>query len=103
MRTVAVDVLIAVGVSAELVCCIGLLAMRDVFDRLHFAGAATTLGPLLILAAILLEHPHDSSGVTSILVVVVLLFLNPVLTNATARAGRQRLVGRIEATREELE
>jgi monovalent cation/proton antiporter MnhG/PhaG subunit len=97
----AVDVLLALGVTLELLCVLGVLVMRDALDRLHYAGAASTLGPLLIVAAILVEHPHDSSGVTAILVGAALLVLNPLLSTATARAARMRRLGRVEALPEE--
>lgn len=41
-------VLLWSGVASELICCLGLWWMRDVFDRLHFAAAATSVGPVLI-------------------------------------------------------
>lgn len=37
--TLVADVLLGAGVLAELVCCLGVVWMRDVFDRLHFSAA----------------------------------------------------------------
>ena len=37
----AADVLLGIGVAAELLCVAGLLVMRTVYDRLHYASAAT--------------------------------------------------------------
>ena len=39
MSNVAVDVLLALGVAAQLLCCLGVLAMRTTADRLHYASA----------------------------------------------------------------
>ena len=54
-RTASADVLLALGVLAELLCVLGVVWMRDALDRLHFAGAGTTVGPLLVGAAVLVN------------------------------------------------
>jgi monovalent cation/proton antiporter MnhG/PhaG subunit len=89
-RTLAVDVLLGLGVAAQLVCCLGVLVMRDTLDRLHYAAGGSTVGPILIAAAVLVEHPHDSSGITAIVTAGFLLLASPVVTVATARAVRAR-------------
>lgn len=89
-RVLAADVLLAVGVVAELVCVLGVVWLRDTFDRLHFAGAATTVGPLLVAAAVALTGlPSTSALVESLAALLLLLVVNPVLTHATARAVRR--------------
>ena len=94
----AVHVLVALGASAELMCCLGLLWFRDVFDRLHFMAAGTTVGPVLLGAAVALSGTSSGSATVQLLVALVALVLaNPVLTHATARAfrgGRSRSGGR---------
>src|SRR3954454_10590633 len=45
---VAVHVLVWLGVAVELVSCVGLLAMRNAIDRLHYAGTGMALGPALV-------------------------------------------------------
>src|SRR5438128_1264696 len=90
VRALAVDVLLALGVAAQLLCCFGLLVMRDALDRLHYAAGGSTLGPILIAAAVLVVHPLDSSGITAIVTVGFLLVASPVLTVATARAVQAR-------------
>lgn len=44
----AAQVLLWAGVAAEAICCVGVWWMRDVFDRLHYAAAATSAGSDLI-------------------------------------------------------
>ena len=86
----AIDVLLALGVGAELLCCVGLVAARDALDRLHYSAAATTVGPVLIGAAILVEESFSAAGIATIITVAALFLLNPALTIATARAARPR-------------
>jgi len=88
-RDLIVDVLLTLGVGAQLICCVGVLAMRNAFDRLHYASAATTLGPLLIGAAVLVRESVSAGGLQAIATVAVLFLLNPVVQIATARAARR--------------
>ena len=88
-RDLIVDVLLAFGVGAELICCLGVLLMRSAFDRLHYSSAATTLGPLLIGAAILVRESVSAGGLETIVTVSFLFLLNPVVLIATARAAQR--------------
>lgn len=47
-----VQLLVWLGVAVELICCAGLVAVRTSIDRLHYAGAATVVGPALVAAAV---------------------------------------------------
>jgi monovalent cation/proton antiporter MnhG/PhaG subunit len=85
----AVDVLLALGVGLELLCCVGVLVMRDTFDRLHYAAAGTTVPAFLVLAAVLVREHVSSGGLEAIAAVALLFLLNPILVNATARVVRR--------------
>jgi monovalent cation/proton antiporter MnhG/PhaG subunit len=92
-RGVAVAVLLTAGVGVELACCLGVLMMRDAFDKLHYTAPATTVGALAIALAVVVEESFSQAGIKALLVFLVLLVTNPVLTHATARAGRVRRYG----------
>jgi multicomponent Na+:H+ antiporter subunit G len=92
-RAVLVAALLVVGVGVTLTCCVGVLVMRDAYDRLHFTAPATTIAPLAIAAAVVLEESFSAAGVKALLVALALLVTNPVLTHATARAARIRQFG----------
>jgi multicomponent Na+:H+ antiporter subunit G len=87
---VVVAVLVGLGVAGELACCVGLVLMRDVYDRIHYAMTATTIPPLLIAAAVLVEEGWTQPGINALLIAVVLLVVNPVVAHATARVARTR-------------
>jgi monovalent cation/proton antiporter MnhG/PhaG subunit len=93
MSNYAVDVLLAIGVALELLCCVGVLVMRTTFDRLHFMSAATTVPAFFVLAAVLVREHLSSGGLQAIVAVGLMFLLNPVLTIATARAARRAEVG----------
>jgi multisubunit Na+/H+ antiporter MnhG subunit len=83
-----VDVLLALGVAAELLCCLGVLVMRTAADRLHYVAAGTTVPPFLLLAALLVREGIASQGLMSIAAVGLLFLLAPVVVHATGRAIR---------------
>jgi multisubunit Na+/H+ antiporter MnhG subunit len=97
----AIDVLVGAGVVGELLCCVGLVVARDVFDRLHYVMASTTLPPFLIAAAVLVENDWTQPGINALLIAVVLFVANPVLATATARTARDRRFGQVEARPED--
>jgi monovalent cation/proton antiporter MnhG/PhaG subunit len=88
MENVVVDILLAVGVTAQLLCCVGVAVMRTTFDRLHYSAAGTTVGPFCILAALLVREGFGQVGLSGIAVVAVLFVTGPLVVHATARAAR---------------
>jgi multisubunit Na+/H+ antiporter MnhG subunit len=91
-------------VALELASCVGLVAMRAAIDRLHFAGAATTLGPALIAAAVCVEEGlFTTNGLSAIAVAAMLALLGSASTIATARAIRLRDWGTLESSDAERE
>ena len=95
---ILIDVFLASGVIAQLIACIGVVAFDDVFDRLHFSGAGATLGPLLIGAAVLTRYTTSTGGISTIVVMALVVVLGPALAIATARAARRIDFGQVEAT-----
>jgi multicomponent Na+:H+ antiporter subunit G len=96
-----VVVLLTLGVVVELISCVGVLVMRNFYDRLHYVGPASTLGAFLIGAALVVQDALKQQGVKSIMVILLLVTISPVLTHATARAARIREFGRWVILQEE--
>ena len=99
---ILVDTFLVVGVLCQLICCLGVLVMPTALDRLHFAGAATTLGPLLVGAAVLVRQTTSAAGIETIVTMALILLLGPVVTLAMARAIRRSEIGQIPPTTDEL-
>jgi monovalent cation/proton antiporter MnhG/PhaG subunit len=85
----AVDLLLALGVAAELLCVGGVLLMRTTLDRLHYAAASTTVPAFLILAAVLVRERLSAGGIEAIVAVALLFLLNPAVVITTARAAHR--------------
>jgi len=97
--TAAFHVLVWLGVAIELACVVGLVVMRNALDRLHYAGAATVLGPALIAAAVCVrEGLFTANGLNAVAVAVMLALLGGALSIATARAVRLRDRGTLESS-----
>jgi monovalent cation/proton antiporter MnhG/PhaG subunit len=93
--------LLWLGVAVELFSCLGVVAMRTVYDRLHYTGPAATLGAALIAAAVVLREGYSSSSAKAILLAAFLAGVNPLIVHATARAAqlREKRLGRERGTR----
>jgi monovalent cation/proton antiporter MnhG/PhaG subunit len=100
-RELAVVVLLAFGVGVTLLSCLGVLVMRDPYDRLHYTGPAAVLAPVAIAAAVVLEEQLSAAGIKALLIALVLVVTNPVLGHATARAARIRQFGEWRVREEE--
>ena len=98
---ILVDVFLVLGVTCQFICCVGVLVMPTVFDRLHFVGAGATLGPLLIGAAVLVRQTTSAAGIETLVTMALLVLLSPVLLLATVRAARRFELGRVGPTAEE--
>jgi multicomponent Na+:H+ antiporter subunit G len=98
---ILVDVFLVLGVSSQLICCLGVVVMPTVFDRLHFVSAGATLGPLFVGAAVLVRQTTSAAGIETIVTMALIVLLSPVLLVATVRAARRFEVGRIGPTAEE--
>jgi multisubunit Na+/H+ antiporter MnhG subunit len=90
-----VGVLVGGAVVIGVLSCLGLLAVRDAFDGLHYSAPASVVSPVLIAVAIVIEDGLGSqAAIKAILVALLLIVLNTVLVHATARAARIRTAGR---------
>lgn len=96
-----VDLFLVAGVACQLICCIGVLVMPTAFDRLHFVGAGTIFGPLLVGAAVLVRQTTSSAGIETLVTMALIVVTGPVLVLATARAIRRSETGRIRPTPDE--
>jgi multicomponent Na+:H+ antiporter subunit G len=89
VRHLAEYILLALGVGIEVLCAIGVLAMRSVYDRLHYVGAAS-VGAALVCVAVTVRESFSLIGNKTLLIAFFLLITGPVLVHATARAARIR-------------
>ena len=82
-------VLLGLGVLLQLFAVLGLLVMRDVYDRLHYVGLAG-YGGLLIGISVLIRESWSLIGDKALATGAVLVVIGPVLVHTTARSFRTR-------------
>jgi monovalent cation/proton antiporter MnhG/PhaG subunit len=82
-------VLLVAGGAICVLACLGVAAMRNVYDRLHYVGAVS-IGTLLIAVAVVVRESFSLIGDKALAVAAVLLFAGPVVAHTTARSARIR-------------
>jgi multisubunit Na+/H+ antiporter MnhG subunit len=100
MRDGLVYALLGLGVGVELLACLGVSVMRGAFDRLHYV-APSSLGAVLIAAAIWVRSGPSFIGLKAALLAAFLLVASPALAHGTARAARIQATGDWRAQRDE--
>jgi len=105
-RHVVATVLLAGGGTLQTLAVLGLVVMRNAYDRLHLLGLAG-YGALLVACAILVRESFSLIGDKALVTGLVLVLFGPILAHATARSLRIREHGDwragIERHREEDE
>ena len=88
MKTIAIEILVALAVAISVACVLGMLRMRDPFQRMHYIAPPASLSALLITIAIFLQQGRKPESFKAGFVTAVLIGMNAVVTHAAARAFR---------------
>jgi monovalent cation/proton antiporter MnhG/PhaG subunit len=91
--SVVVDALLALAVLVVLGSSVGILVMRDVYQKLHFVTPAALVAPVLVGIAILINSGWSSETGQTWMAVLFVAIAGPVLSHATIRAARIRETG----------
>jgi multisubunit Na+/H+ antiporter MnhG subunit len=89
MKNVVVTALLILGVGLQALSCLGMVAMRSTFDRLHYVAPAG-FGLLAIAIAILIDQSFSLISDKALATAALLLVSGPVLVHVTARTARIR-------------
>jgi multicomponent Na+:H+ antiporter subunit G len=92
-RDVAADVLLGLAVAVVLISSLGVLVMRDVYQKLHFVTPISLIAPALVAVAVLVQQGYSENTVETWLALFFLFVASPFLTHATIRAARIRETG----------
>jgi multisubunit Na+/H+ antiporter MnhG subunit len=94
VREVIADVLLALAACTVLASSVGILVMRDVYQKLHYVTPAAIVAPLLVGLAILVQSGFTENSAETWLALVFVMTGAPYLSHATIRAARIRETGR---------
>ena len=78
-------IFISIGVLFNLLGCIGLLRLPDVYNRLQAATKCVTLGCCSILLGVLLHFGFSDAGVKALIAIPLLFFSSTVAAHALVR------------------
>jgi monovalent cation/proton antiporter MnhG/PhaG subunit len=88
-RHVAATALLIAGGSLQLLAVLGLVLMRDAYDRLHLLGVAG-FGALLIAVAIVIRESFSLIADKALFTGVIVVLVGPIVGHVTARSLRIR-------------
>jgi multisubunit Na+/H+ antiporter MnhG subunit len=90
---IAVDALLAVAVAIVLASSVGVLVMRDAYQKTHYLTPAGMVAPVLVGVAVVVRSGLTTDTAETGLVLLFVLISSPFLTHATMRAIRIRATG----------
>jgi multisubunit Na+/H+ antiporter MnhG subunit len=93
VRDVCADVLLGLAVAVVCGASLGVLLMRDAYQKLHFVTPAALVAPVLVALAVLVQMGlYENTGETC-LALLFMVVAGPYLSHATMRAIRVREKG----------
>ena len=87
-RELIADALLFGGVALILATSLGMVAMRNAYERLHFVGP-TAIAAIAVAVAVLVQEGPSLIAIKAGLVAAFLALTSPVLVHFTARAARE--------------
>ena len=88
-RQLAAYVLMALGLAFDLVGCIGLVRLPDVYNRLQAGTKCVTLGTFLLLLGVVVRFGLDAMGWKALLCIWFVAMTSPTAAHAIARAAHR--------------
>jgi len=92
-----VFILLSLAVGTCLFCSLGTLVARGAYEKLHYVAPCGTVAATAVALAVIVQEGFGPACIKSLLVLALLTFSGPVLTQATARAVRRRSSRRNES------
>jgi multisubunit Na+/H+ antiporter MnhG subunit len=90
---VLAGIFLALAVLVVLASCVGLLVMRDVYQRLHYLTPMALVAPLLVGLAVLAQSGWSENSSLTWLALLFVIIAGPYLSHATIRAAQIRQTG----------
>ncbi len=82
-------IVMAIGLLFDLVGCIGLVRLPDVYNRLQAGTKCVTLGTFLILIGVVIEFGFGSMGWKAVVCLWFVAMTSPTAAHAIARASHR--------------
>ena len=82
-------IFISIGLAFDLLGCLGLVRLPDVYTRLQAATKCVTMGTCSILFGTFLIMGFTAAGIKALLCIVFLILTSPVAAHAIARGAHR--------------
>ncbi|RKZ31343.1 Na+/H+ antiporter subunit G [bacterium] len=89
MSDTIAHILISIGVLFDLLGCVGLVRLPDVYNRLQAATKCVTLGTCMILIGVLVLVGFNALGIKAVICMVFVLLTSPTSAHALARGSHK--------------
>lgn len=93
IKDVFSDILLGLAVVIAFASAVGVLVMRDAYQKLHFVTPAALVAPLLVALAIMVQHGLQEDTGESFVALLFMVIAGPFISHATIRAIRVREKG----------
>ncbi len=80
---------VSIGLAFDLLGCLGLVRLPDVYNRLQAATKSVTLGTCSILFGVFMIVGFTAAGLKSLLCIIFILLTAPVAAHAVARGAHR--------------
>jgi len=93
IKEITVCVFLGIAAAVVIISAVGVLVMRDTYQKLHFVGPAALVSPVLVTAAVWLHEGNTATTAQAMLALLFVVIAGPFLSHATMRAARIRQTG----------
>jgi len=90
---IVIDVFLGLATVVVLLSSLGVLVMRDVFQRIHFLAPISLVATVLVAVAVTVKQGWDQNTGATWLALGFVVVVSPYLSHATTRAARIRAEG----------
>lgn len=90
LDAIVADLLLALAVLVVAAAVLGVVVMRDVYQKMHYLSPLGLTAPILVALAVSVQKGWYENTTQSWLTVMIMAIASPVLTHATMRAARLR-------------
>lgn len=91
--SILVWLFLIVGMASFLLTSVGMVLLRDVYQRIQYTYPAATVGLVAVVAAIVIHKSISQAGIKTLVTGLIVFWTSPVISHATARAARVREFG----------
>lgn len=93
IREIIADVFLGLAAAIVVISSVGVLVMRDAYQKLHFVGPVAMVSPVPVTLAVWLHVGNKATTLEAMLTLLLVIIASPFLTHATIRAARIREKG----------